>query len=252
MSHEPGSAGANGFPSTHWSLVGRAGDPAGGEARRQALSSLLHRYLPALRAHLLARQWMCPHTAEDLLQSFVASRILEKNILSQAEPTRGRFRSFLCTALDNFVANCFRNGRAQRRSPGTLTSLDAVQAPAPTDPDPYVLAWARTLLSQVLDEMKAECLNAGRADVWEVFDGRLLSPILDGATPMPYEELVRRFHLQSPRQAANLLITAKRAFDRILRAVVGQYVLDKADVEQEIADLIRILSTQRIGRPFPV
>ena len=41
--------GCGRFPTTHWSLVGRAGQDAT-ENKRQALGELLNRYLPALRA----------------------------------------------------------------------------------------------------------------------------------------------------------------------------------------------------------
>ena len=44
------------FPTTSWTLVGRAvADAADPAALRQALTELLNRYLPALRAHLSIR-----------------------------------------------------------------------------------------------------------------------------------------------------------------------------------------------------
>ena len=89
------------------------------------------------------------------------------------------------------------------------------------------------------------CDLLGRPDVWAVFRGRLMAPALEEARPLPYEELVERFGLRSPAQAHQLLTTAKRTFVRNLRAVVAEYVDDPADeaqVDEEIADLERILS----------
>ena len=83
---------------------------------------------------------------------------------------------------------------------------------------------------------------ANVADVWGVFECRLLAPMLDGAEPMPYEALVERFALRSPAQASNVLITGKRMFERALRAVVGEYAADEAEVDEEIAELRQILS----------
>src|SRR5438477_6642253 len=90
------------FPSTQWSLVGRAGRTSN-EHRRDALGVLLHRYMPALRAHLVLAKRMSADHAEDLLQGFVADKIIEKNLLAQAEQARGRFRSFLLAALNHYV-----------------------------------------------------------------------------------------------------------------------------------------------------
>ena len=55
------------FPTTHWSLVARAGRDAT-EVKRQALGELLVRYLPALRAHLVYGKRLSPEDADDLLQ----------------------------------------------------------------------------------------------------------------------------------------------------------------------------------------
>ncbi|MGH7214464.1 MAG: hypothetical protein ACREIT_06850, partial [Tepidisphaeraceae bacterium] len=99
------------FPSTHWSLVDRAGRAPDGSDRREALANLLHRYLPALRCHLIYTRRLDTQTADDLLQAFLADKILEQNTLRHAEQSRGRFRGFLVTALDHFVSN---HARAQR------------------------------------------------------------------------------------------------------------------------------------------
>jgi hypothetical protein len=73
----------------------------------------------------------------------------------------------------------------------------------------------------------------------------LLGPILHGEAPLEYEELVKRFNLQSPTQAANLLITAKRMYARLLKAVVGVYARDKEEIEAEIQELLEILARER-------
>ncbi len=71
------------FPTTHWSLVARAG---GGDikAQRNALVQLLTRYMPALRLHLVSRKRMDEHRAEDVLQGFLSSKIVEQGIIERA------------------------------------------------------------------------------------------------------------------------------------------------------------------------
>ena len=87
--------------------------------------------------------------------------------------------------------------------------------------------------------------RSGRADVWGVFQCRLLDPSLQGTAPVDYEELVARFGLQSPSQASNVLVTAKRTFARALRSVVGEYALGDDEIDAEIRELREILGNLR-------
>ena len=65
----------------------------------------------------------------------------------------------------------------------------------------------------------------------------VLDPALDGSEPEPYDRLIKRFGFASPAVASNALVTAKRMFERNLRAVVGEYAGDNSDVDREIAEL---------------
>ena len=99
-------------------LAGREGDQA-----RLALSQLLLRYLPAMRIHLVVHQRVADQKAEDILQEFIARKVLEKHLLARADRSRGRFRSFLLTALDNFAYNELRR-EATHSKPGGVPVLD--------------------------------------------------------------------------------------------------------------------------------
>ena len=88
------------FPSTDWSEVEEAGGGSG-PAAREALGELLVRYLPALRAHLVRRLRFTPDEAEDLLQGFIADKVVERGLVARADRRRGRFRTFLLAALEN-------------------------------------------------------------------------------------------------------------------------------------------------------
>src|SRR4051795_12436921 len=90
------------FPTTRWSLVGRAA-ARGTDNGRLALSELLQIYLPALKAHLVGPLRIDEHRADDLLQGFLADKVVEQNMIALADPTRGKFRTFLLTALERFV-----------------------------------------------------------------------------------------------------------------------------------------------------
>lgn len=235
------------FPTTHWSLVACAG---GGDivSQRTALIQLLTRYMPALRLHLVARKRMDPHRAEDMLQGFLASKLIEQGIIERAERERGKFRTFLLTALDRFFVSETRKEKAHKRGGQSTVPLgeesDIAQVRGQPD-DRFEVAWARELLAEAIRRTQDECKASGRQDVWGVFDTRVLGPLLHDAPPLGYEDLVKRFGLTSPSQASNLLVTGKRMFARILRSLVAEYAREDADIDEEIAELTEILSKAR-------
>jgi hypothetical protein len=106
----------------------------------------------------------------------------------------------------------------------------------------FDVAWARQTLAEALQRLRAECGRKGRADLWGIFECRILEPTLNETEPPPYEQLVERFGMVSPSQASNLLITAKRMFTRVLAEVVRDTVSEEAEVQAEIRDLARILA----------
>jgi hypothetical protein len=171
--------------------------------------------------------------------------MIEKNLLQQARKEKGRFRSFLLVTLNRYVISEHRRASAQTRSPaGALANLgdEAEQIPADDDPaDNYTLAWGRELVADALRRMKKECEDSNRADLWVVFEARIIRPTFDGVEPLGYEQLVRQLSLAAPLVACNLLVTAKRMFSRCLRAVVAEYSDDDAQIDEELADLRRIL-----------
>jgi DNA-directed RNA polymerase specialized sigma24 family protein len=232
-----------GFPTTQWSLVERAGRN-GGEEKRLALTVLLQQYLPALRAHLVYGRRLDPHTADDIVQSFTTDKVLEQDLIRRAQQSRGRFRNFLLVSLNHFVSNYFRAERA-RKCPGERRAhpdeaLLVAQPPSNSEHS-FDVAWARRVLSQAVEQMQQECRASARSDVWGMFEGRVLNPILYQTDPLPYEELVRRLALVSPTQASNVLVTANRMFMRHLRGVIGAYTQDDEQIDDEIADLRAIL-----------
>jgi RNA polymerase sigma-70 factor (ECF subfamily) len=230
------------FPTTRWTLVGRA------EAGGDELAALLKRYLPALRAYLMLERRLNADVADDLLQGFTASRILEQNLLSRADAARGKFRTFLLTALRNYAADEARAANAAKRRPadGNLASLDEARDVGTSDScDSFDIEWARQTLADAIERMRKECQNSGRPQLWELLRVRVIEPALTGGQRPPYEQLVARFGFATPMQASNALITAKRMFARALRATIGRYADDDEEIERELDDLRTILARSK-------
>src|SRR5438309_9722358 len=98
------------FLSTQWSVVLAApDDPA-------IFDTLLRRYLGPIYAYV-RRAGNPRDRAADLTQEFVSQVILQRGLLDRADPARGRFRTFLKSALSNFLVDQHRRATTQSRSP---------------------------------------------------------------------------------------------------------------------------------------
>src|SRR5262245_55447621 len=103
------------FVTTHWSVVLSAKTGATGEAD-VALERLCCIYWWPLYA-FVRRRGYDPHEAQDLTQEFFA-RLLAKDFLHSVDRSRGKFRSFLLAALENFMAKEWRRAYVEKRGGG--------------------------------------------------------------------------------------------------------------------------------------
>lgn len=236
------------FPTTSWSLVALAGTEAD-QAAREALGQLLTRYLPALRAHLVCSKRLAPDKADDVVQDFVAKKILERDLIARADRDLGKFRTFLLTALDRFLLNQIRDAGAKKRAAGegseALGERAELLSVGSGPSDAFDVEWARGVLAEAVQRMRDHCETSDRMEVWGVFQLRVLAPILQGTEPADYLELVERFGLRSPSQASNVLITGKRMYERVLRSVVAEYARDERDIDDEIDELREVLTRSK-------
>jgi len=236
------------FPTTNWSLIWDAGDELAAE-RRLAIEQLQVTYWSLLVNHLNRRRRLPAHDAEDLVQGFVTNQVLERNLVAAADRDRGRFRNLLIKSLENYVRNEFQKRTAKKRqadnampiAPQDVEVWDKQQSPVG---DSFDVEWARQLLQTVAERMKEECESSGRTHIWGVFEARVLLPSTEGTPPLDYDDLVVKFKFQSPSQASNALVTAKRMYARTLRAAVAEYAVDAEDAEAELRDLENILAAQ--------
>src|SRR5215510_12112016 len=158
-----GTGGSPAFSTTHWSLVMTAGEGDGTRAR-DALEKLCKTYWYPLYG-FARRRGHSPEDAQDLTQEFLA-RLLEKNWVANADKSRGRFRSFLLSAMKHFLADEWDKARAQKRGGGNpLVPLELNTAETRFMREPqdnitpersFELRWAWTLLEEVLNRLRTE------------------------------------------------------------------------------------------------
>lgn len=186
------NSGAKAFVTTRWSVVLKAG---GKDATRSqsALESLCRLYWGPLYGYVRRRGYSV-EDAQDMTQAFF-ERLLERDWLNAADREKGRFRTFLLTAMERFLANEWDKARALKRGAGQRLAhiqLDSAETRYGVDPhdtrtpeQAFEYRWAVTLLDEVLSRLEAEFQASGQA---EMFDA--LKPCLIGdREAQPYAEL---------------------------------------------------------------
>src|SRR5690349_3825932 len=104
-----------GFETTHWSVVLCAGETQTPQSA-MALEKLCSSYWYPLYA-FVRNSGHGAEEARDVTQEFFA-RLLQNKRLKAADPQRGRFRTFLLSALKHFLANEWDRAQALKRGGG--------------------------------------------------------------------------------------------------------------------------------------
>ena len=170
------------FATTHWSVIlaarDRAGDPA-----NPAMEELCSTYWRPLYAYA-RRSGRSVEDAQDLTQSFF-SRLLEKDYLRNVDPSLGKFRAFLLTALRNFLTNEWRAGNTWKRgghasffSTEEMTRAEdfyAASAGPETPEQIYERNWAIATLERAARRLEEEYGDSGKSAVYAH-----LKPYLEG------------------------------------------------------------------------
>jgi RNA polymerase sigma factor (sigma-70 family) len=104
------------FVKTSWVLVRSAGKGGDWDPLARLYWKPLYFYL--------RRKGLDNEAAKDIVQDFIAS-LIERRAIDKADPARGRFRTFLLAALDNFLTDRKRKETRKKRGGGAaLLSLD--------------------------------------------------------------------------------------------------------------------------------
>lgn len=225
------------FPTTQWWLLLKAGGADQAE-KRFALERLIRSYMQPIRAFVASRRGANTDQVDDIVQDFMTLKWIERDFLDRFTPEKGRFRSYLVVSLGRFVSNWLRDRRAIRAEkeipPETLGCGDGPEAH-------FERAWACRVVSDAVERFRENCSELGRPELWGVFEARVLTPTMAGCKPTQYAELIRIFGFKSPMQAGNALVTAKRAFARVLTQVIAEHDGPIEELDVEIAALMRML-----------
>jgi RNA polymerase sigma factor (sigma-70 family) len=212
---------------------------------RAALSDLCAAYYAPVFA-FIRRTTRDEDSARDLTQEFFA-RILSGQSITGVDRSRGRFRSFLLGAVKHFLSDMHEHARRKKRGgdhvhltidPGTDTSPELQLADlAVLSPDrEFDRKWALTLLDRTLAALASEHQVAGKIEQFEI-----LKPWLTGDTEnLSQSDAARK--LGSNEGAVKVAIhRLRRRFREVLKNEISQTVQDRADVGEELRNLLLAL-----------
>lgn len=226
------------FRTTRWSAIFAAAESRvpGSHA---ALAELCRIYWYPLYA-FARRRGSGPDDAQDLTQGFFL-HLVENRGLKQANPLRGKFRSFLLTSFKNFASDEAARARCQKRGGDRqFVFLDSEEAESRYQLEPaddltpekiFDARWAMTLLAYAVERLRQEYAARGeghRFDVLKVFVG-----IEQGKSTPSYEQIAQSLQV-SVGAAKTLIHRFRKQYTVILRQEIGRTVSGPAAIDEEI------------------
>lgn len=237
-------AGPRVFATTHWSVVLAAGEGET-EPSRRALETLCAAYWYPIYSYV-RRKGYNPEEAQDLTQEFF-SQLIARDHFRLADPSKGKFRGFLLSTLDYFLAREWNRAHRQKRG-GQFTFISMDQQPPeeryqlePADHDSperkFLRQWALTVLKQAMNALQSECEANGKAALFREAKS-LISGERDGAA---YAQISRILEMGegAVRVAVHRL---RQRYGELLRREIAQTVAGESEVEEELRYLLHALS----------
>lgn len=226
----------SGFDTTRWSMV--LGAQGKGEDARAALESLCRTYRPPVHAYIHSRGYSSD-VAEDLTQSFFA-RFLEHGHYAGADPSRGRFRAYLLTAIKRFLINAAAEAHAAKRGGGVRfesiddndVDADSLAASSGDPEQAFERAWALVVIDAALRRLRDETRLAGK--------GQLFDHLRDFLVEQPDDSDYARVAAALNTRRNTVAVSVHRMRSRLrelVREEVAQTAADDCELEAEIREL---------------
>lgn len=236
--------------TTRWSIVLSCTDSDGDEEKAHAaLAELCKIYWRPVFA-FICRQGHSVPDAQDLTQDFFAM-VLKGRLLQRADRSRGRFRSLVLKALQNFLHDAVDKRHARKRGGDVqFVSWDDWMAEAPShlsipeqesdkwSPERiFDVRWAATVVERALRRLREECERQGRGRVFDVLSVYLAVDRDDVSCASLATTL------EVPQSTVKkLLYRMRQRFRWLLRDEVAQTVENPADIEDELRHLCGALA----------
>lgn len=202
------------------------------EERQRAFETLVAVYWKPLYKTARRRWGKSNEDAQDLTQSFL-TRVLENDWLSEYDPQRGSFRTYLLTLFDRFSANEQKSAQRLKRG-GNVLQLDFDSAEFELErqsdggfsaEEAFHREWRRSVFTLAIDLLRRECEQTRRARRFAILEAYDLATDAERPT---YDQLAARFGVPSTT-VTNELSAARRR----LRELVVEKLRELTASEQE-------------------
>lgn len=232
------------FRTTLWTqVVMPAGDPTSKDGQA-ALEALCRAYWGPLYWYVRGKGYS-QHEAEDLTQAFFA-RLLQRNDIARASREKGRFRSFLMAALQNFLTSEWRSRSAVKRGGAfQITSLELQEAEghyqfqATDGMTPEMLfdkRWALTVVERVMKRLEEDYATNEKSELFAE-----LKPFLTSNKAAARADIAKR-HGITPKTVDVVIHRLRHKWRDLLREEIEQTVAPE-QVQEELRYLIEVLGT---------
>jgi DNA-directed RNA polymerase specialized sigma24 family protein len=232
------------FLTTHWSLIEDVKEHE--DKDRALVGLLLERYWKPVYCYM-RRKGYDNEQAKDLTQGFFQEVVLNRHLVGRADSSKGRFRSFLLHALNQYLVDERRRETTRKHIPRDklipldiddlqtlpqmVSKLDAEQS--------FDYVWKAELLERALAEVKDRYIKRSMETHWYVFQDRLLRPALEGKDQPSLKEICQRYDIDNEATVSNMLNTVKKLIRSVLKSYVRQTVVSKEVGEEELKEVFR-------------
>jgi RNA polymerase sigma factor (sigma-70 family) len=233
------------FPGTHYSVFARLRNP---EQQSRAWDSLVELYWKPVYLYIRVH-WNKPNEdAKDLTQAFFL-RAMEKSFFNTYDPAKSRFRTFIRTCLDGFVANEQKAASALKRGGSAIfISLDfrAAENEIPeisAEESPERLfekEWIRNLFTMSLQTLRDNCESQQKLIHFRIFEKYDIDP--DPNEPPSYKNLAAEFGI-SVTEATNYLAWTRREFRRVILDKIRESTASDEEFRNEALAILGVKIT---------
>jgi RNA polymerase sigma factor (sigma-70 family) len=250
---QAGSKRPDRFLTTRWSVVLSCADSGTEEEKtRAALAELCKIYWRPVFAFICRQGYSVPD-AQDLTQDFFVM-ILKGQLLQRAAPGRGRFRSLVLKALQDFLRDAHAKRSTRKRggdvefvswdqwmtedpSHLSIPPNESAQWPAERIFD---VRWAATVVERALSRLGEECEKYGRRRVFDVLSGCLEAERED----VSYSKFSKTLGI--PKTSVKRLVHRLRGrYRSLLREEVAQIVEKPEEIDDELRYLFAALTAAK-------
>jgi DNA-directed RNA polymerase specialized sigma24 family protein len=233
------------FLTTHWSLIE---DIKSKKDKDKALMNLLlKRYWKPVYCYLRHKGYD-NEQAKDLTQDFFYEVVLNRDLVQRAEQCKGRFRSFLLHALNQYLIDQKREERSHKRIPkDKLVSLDITETPVVPKTisklgpeESFNYAWKSTFLDRILSQVQTQCYEQDMEVHWKVFNDRVVQPILENLEAPSLQEICAKYSIEDEVKASNMAITVKRRFRSALKKYIRSTVISESQTDEELKEILKL------------